>query len=102
MATKAASAPSAIRTCCAGIIAMVLSAASFGAEPDSNREKPVLTLEAAVHYALENNPTLAYQRQQHGIAAAHVIIADTYPFNPTLENRIQAATGPASAGITNN
>lgn len=61
----------------------------------------VLTLEAAVHYALENNPGLAAQRQQRGIAAARVVIADTYPFNPNLENRIQAAEGPRSSGITN-
>jgi len=62
---------------------------------------PVMTLEAAVHYALENNPALAALRQQHGIAAARVVIADTYPFNPILENSIQGAEGPHSAGITN-
>jgi outer membrane protein TolC len=44
---------------------------------------------------------LAAQRQQHGIAAAKVVIADTYPFNPVLENRIQWANGPADAAVTN-
>ncbi len=63
--------------------------------------RTVLTLEEAVRYALENNPALAAQRQQRGIAAARVVIADTYPFNPVLENRIQGAEGPHAAGITN-
>jgi cobalt-zinc-cadmium efflux system outer membrane protein len=62
----------------------------------------MLTMAAAVRYALENNPGLAAQRQQRGIAAARVVIADTYPFNPTTENRIQGAEGPQSGGITNN
>jgi cobalt-zinc-cadmium efflux system outer membrane protein len=61
----------------------------------------VLTLDAAMRYALENNPALAAQRQQRGLAAARVVIADTYPFNPVLENRVQGAEGPRSAGITN-
>jgi cobalt-zinc-cadmium efflux system outer membrane protein len=61
----------------------------------------VLTVEAAVQYALENNPALAAQRQARGIAAARVVIAETYPYNPLLENRIQGAEGPKSAGITN-
>jgi cobalt-zinc-cadmium efflux system outer membrane protein len=62
----------------------------------------VLTLPDAVRYALENNPGLAAARQQRGIAAARVVIADTYPFNPVLENRLQGAEGPQSGGITNN
>jgi outer membrane protein TolC len=88
-----------------GLIAVSPSVAAgpeIVATPNVNARPQILTLEAAVHYALENNPTLAYQRQQHHIAAAHVVIADTYPFNPVLENRIQGASGPASAGITNN
>jgi cobalt-zinc-cadmium efflux system outer membrane protein len=55
----------------------------------------------AVRWALENNPELAAVRQQHGIAAAGVVIAQTYPFNPLVENRVQQAGGPPSAGITN-
>lgn len=62
---------------------------------------PAFTLESAIAWALQNNPELAAFRQQRGIAAAAVVIAQTYPFNPTSENRIQAASGPASAGITN-
>lgn len=60
-----------------------------------------LSLPAALRQALENNPSLAVQRRQRGIAAARVVIADTYPFNPTLETRVQRASGPADAGITN-
>jgi outer membrane protein TolC len=30
------------------------------------------------------------------------VIADTYPFNPSIENRIQGASGPPAAGVTNN
>jgi len=60
-----------------------------------------LTLAQAIASALENNPELAALRQQHGIAAAGVVIARTYPFNPIWEGKIRAADGPASAGITN-
>jgi outer membrane protein TolC len=61
----------------------------------------VLSLDGAVWWALENNPELAAQRQQHGIAAAGVVIAKTYPFNPVWEAKVRAANGPESAGITN-
>jgi outer membrane protein TolC len=61
----------------------------------------VLSLDAAVAYALQYNPELVALRQQHGIAAAAVVIADTYPFNPIWEAKVRDASGPASAGITN-
>jgi outer membrane protein TolC len=60
-----------------------------------------LTLAQAIASALENNPVLVALRQQHGIAAAGVVIAQTYPFNPIWEGKIRATDGPASAGITN-
>lgn len=81
-------------------IAQANAQSSATSQPASR--SPVLTLESAVHFALENNPALAAQRQQHGIAAAKVVIAETYPFNPVLENRIQGANGPPLAGVTNN
>jgi cobalt-zinc-cadmium efflux system outer membrane protein len=59
-----------------------------------------LSLCGAVTWALENNPQLMALRQQHGIAAAAVVIARTYPFNPLWENRVLANNGPESAGIT--
>jgi cobalt-zinc-cadmium efflux system outer membrane protein len=61
---------------------------------------PALTLDAAVVWALQNNPELAALRQQHGVAEAGIVIARTYPFNPLLESRVQSASGPRSAGIT--
>jgi cobalt-zinc-cadmium efflux system outer membrane protein len=62
---------------------------------------PVLSRDAAVHWALLHNPELIAIRQQHGIAAAGVVIARTFPFNPLLESRVQNASGPHEAGITN-
>lgn len=61
----------------------------------------VLSIEEAVRWALENNPELAALREQHGIAAAAVIIAQTYPFNPIWEAKVRPDSGPESAGITN-
>ncbi len=63
---------------------------------------PVLSMQTALQYALANNPGLAAQRRQRGIAAARLVIADTYPFNPSLEMRVQHASGPEAAGVTNN
>jgi cobalt-zinc-cadmium efflux system outer membrane protein len=60
----------------------------------------VLSLSEAIVYALENNPELAAQRQQHGIAAAAIVIARTYPFNPVFDTRVQSVRGPAAAGVT--
>jgi outer membrane protein TolC len=62
---------------------------------------PALTAEQAVSQALMNNPQLATVRRQHGIAAAGVVIAQTYPFNPFWQSFLLADGGPASAGITN-
>src|SRR5262245_1674693 len=97
----------------AGLLGAWLAAAPAWAEPPAETlpaptpvpaavEAPVqLPLGVAVRYALEHNPELAAVRQQHGVAAAGVVIARTYPFNPVLENRVQQASGPFSAGITN-
>src|SRR5947209_3774182 len=62
---------------------------------------PRMTRTEAVARALMYNPEIAAIRRQHGIAAAAVVIADTYPFNPTLEARVRHNDGPANAGITN-
>src|SRR2546421_6024640 len=80
---------------------LFLLAAAGRAELPEPARPPVLGLQAALHFGLENNPALAAQRKQRGIAAARVVIAGTYPFNPVLENRVQNASGPPSAGITN-
>ena len=60
-----------------------------------------LALDAAVAWALVHNPELAALREQHGIAAASIVIAQTYPFNPLWEAKIRGVSGPDSAGITN-
>src|SRR5947209_13428986 len=60
-----------------------------------------MTLEEAVQWGLRNNPELAAVRQHYGIAAAGVVIARTYPHNPSLSVLLQGVHGPADAGITN-
>src|SRR5262249_39297562 len=60
----------------------------------------VWSLDAAVGWALHYNPELAAVRQQHGIAAAGIVIARTYPFNPVYETRQRGAWGPPEAGVT--
>ncbi len=75
----------------------------FAGQPPNDPEpaQQVLSLDAAVRWGLLNNPELAALRQQHGIAAAGVVIAQTYPFNPVWEAKVRADNGPESAGITN-
>jgi cobalt-zinc-cadmium efflux system outer membrane protein len=54
----------------------------------------LLTLDDSVRYALAHNPQLRALREQHGIAAAGVVIAKTYPFNPIYQGSFQDAQGP--------
>jgi cobalt-zinc-cadmium efflux system outer membrane protein len=89
---------------CRRIIVYLCALFSLSSSTAKGRAEPLpenLTREAAVRWALENNPELATLRQQHGIAAAAVVIAETYPFNPIWEAKVRAASGPESAGITN-
>ncbi len=60
-----------------------------------------LSREDAVREALQNNPVLRTVRQQRGFAEAAVVMARTYPFNPTLTSIVSHNSGPESAGITN-
>jgi outer membrane protein TolC len=62
---------------------------------------PVLTAHSAIAWALQTSPELAVARKQRGIAAANVVIARTYPFNPIWQNFTLPNGGPAGAGITN-
>jgi cobalt-zinc-cadmium efflux system outer membrane protein len=84
----------------AGIVSCSLAPADT-LPPAPQSSLPVLTIDAAVRWALENNPELAAIRQQRGVAAAGIVIAQTYPHNPIWEGKIRAAVGPESAGITN-
>ncbi len=59
-----------------------------------------LSADAAIRFALQNNPEIAALRQQHGIAVAGIIIAKEYPFNPIWESAVRADFGPQSAGVT--
>jgi outer membrane protein TolC len=79
--------------------AVVLSLALTGADPAA--DPPALSAADAVRWALERNPELATLRRQHGIAAAAVVIARTYPFNPIVQDFALGANGPTSAGVTN-
>jgi cobalt-zinc-cadmium efflux system outer membrane protein len=81
---------------------LALLAPPVTADSETTRQLPeTLTEEAAIVWALERNPELAALRTQRGIAAGAVVVAETYPFNPIWEARVQANSGPASAGITN-
>jgi cobalt-zinc-cadmium efflux system outer membrane protein len=61
----------------------------------------VITPETAIRLALERNPELAAVRQRAGIAAAEIVIARTYPFNPAWEGKVFGVSAPDSAGVTN-
>jgi cobalt-zinc-cadmium efflux system outer membrane protein len=65
------------------------------------QQPPVLTLATALRWAIEHNPGLATIRKQHGIAAAGIVIADTYPFNPIVQDFVMADNGPTAALVTN-
>jgi cobalt-zinc-cadmium efflux system outer membrane protein len=82
------------------IAASVLGLACRAADPPPTAP-PVLPLDAAIRFALETNPQLAAMRTQRGIAAAGVVLAKIYPFNPQVEATVLRADGPESAGITN-
>ena len=84
-------------------LALAFDAGSLRADPPPAcpQTPQVLTVDAAIRYALENNPELRSIRQQHGIAAANIVIARTYPFNPIWETEVRGVDGPISAGITN-
>src|SRR5436190_5310811 len=69
--------------------------------PTLTPTKAALTIDTAIVWALEHNPEIAAVRLRHGIAAAGVVIARTYPFNPVFETEVRHNGGPASAGITN-
>jgi outer membrane protein TolC len=70
----------------AGILGAALAA-------DPTPAPPVLPLERAVQYALENNPQLNVARTQRGLAAAGVVLARIYPYNPVYTNVVQGVIG---------
>ena len=76
------------------IFACVAIAEERPTPPETQSSNRILSLYASVQYALSNNPQLVALRQQHGIAAAVVVIAKTYPFNPIYQGNYQDARGP--------
>ena len=58
-------------------------------------------LEEAVAWALQNNPELATFRSQRGIAAANLVIARTFPFNPVLSLNPAYVHGRSADVVTN-
>ncbi len=84
------------------VLAVFLGSVSRGsAQPLQTADsRKALTLEAAVSYALANNPQLATIRQRRGIAAAELVIARTYPHNPVAQSTVRSAFGTPGA-VTN-
>jgi cobalt-zinc-cadmium efflux system outer membrane protein len=76
-------------------------ASAAAAQPPSPGTPQLLPRDAAVHYALQNNPVLQTVRKQRGYGEASVIIAQTYPYNPAFTGYVTSAEGPNNAGITN-
>src|SRR5262249_39234546 len=80
-----------------------LSAPAAGQAPDMPTQPlaKYLARSEAVREALQNNPVLRTVRQQRGYAEAGVVLARTYPFNPSFTSITAHNSGPESAGITN-
>src|SRR5262249_35150782 len=57
-------------------------------EPAPGTASEGLPLDAVIRMTLANNPQLAVIRQQHGIAAAGIVIARTYPYNPIAQAQL--------------
>jgi cobalt-zinc-cadmium efflux system outer membrane protein len=88
-----------LAACCALALGVT---SGWTTEPDPAPASPqILTRDAAVLFALQNNPELAAFRQQRGVAAAAVVIAETYPFNPVWEAFVRHASGPSESSVTN-
>ena len=67
--------------------APLVSCRSCPATPERSGRPPHLALlPEDVRFAVESNPLLAAIREQRGVAAAGVVIARTYPFNPLLQS----------------
>ena len=79
------------------VMPLVTAAAGELVAPEALPESRLLSIEASVQYALTKNPQLIAIREEHGIAAAAVVIAKTYPFNPVYQASYQEAHGPAGS-----
>src|SRR5262245_21318213 len=88
---------------CLSLTTFLTCAPAWSNPPESCEETApaVMSVEEAVRWALQHNPQLAAVRQQHGIAAAGVVIARTYPFNPIWQSYVLPTDGPKAADVTN-
>ncbi len=86
-----------------GLLGLIVCALPSWSEtaPESSSSRPVLTLNAAVQWALEHNPALNTFRKNRGIAQAGVVIGRQYPFNPIIQDFVWGDTNPPGAGVTN-
>src|ERR1700722_2963108 len=74
-----------------GFVAILTAAWTAAADlPAPTPAPPPLALDAAIRLALQQNPEIAAMRQQHGIAAAGVVVARAYPFKPVFESRVRS------------
>jgi cobalt-zinc-cadmium efflux system outer membrane protein len=93
------------RSACGPLLLSLIAAgaAAFGwADPPvTPPAPPVLPLDVAVHFALEHNPQLAAVRTQRNLAAAGVVLARVYPYNPIYSGVVLGDNGPAASGVTN-
>ena len=83
--------------CLGGLLAIL---GTVRAEEPPAAPAPPLTIDGAIRLALQQNPGIVALRQDHGVAAAGVMIARAYPFNPLWEGRFRYAW-PVSEGAFN-
>jgi cobalt-zinc-cadmium efflux system outer membrane protein len=86
-----------LAACLGGLLAAVLAVRADG-PPAAG--PPAMTLCDAIQTALAQNPEIAAIRQERGVAAAGVVIARAYPFNPVWDGRFRYAW-PVNAGASN-
>jgi cobalt-zinc-cadmium efflux system outer membrane protein len=79
------------RIACLAVLGVCVGRPVAGLAQPSPALPAILTLDGSVRFALENNPQLTALRQQRGIAAAGVVIARTYPFNPVYQGSVMYA-----------
>jgi cobalt-zinc-cadmium efflux system outer membrane protein len=88
-----------LRWACWALLGSTLAATGVAAEPPAAVPQPaVLTRQDAVRFALANNPQLALVREQRGLAAAGVVLARVYPYNPVFTSVVLGVNGE---GVTN-
>lgn len=86
---------------CGGSATPAFGQSTIRLDPAEQSRPAAMGMDDAVVWALQNHPELATFRQLRGVAAAAMVIAHTYPYNPILEARAQGVTGPPGVDISN-